>query len=368
MSSIPGYTLELYVEWLHDLVIEKQTGPILSLRMAEMLTPHSARRKVLTEEQFAGVIAFYEPHRESIENWLSDFDEEKQGWRSYSGYREDLTPIEEFQVMVYIDYTTRAFPLLPPIGTLGAPSYFVYQYGGIPNHRFVNSVELTHQERLAILREFSPVVLAQKEPECIEAIITKDILDLYHIPTHRDPGATLFDLMTKVKSLLTDPVVEPEPHDRDYVNKWVADAPRTECECSEVVRYREEGTDAPVDLWSCGECNKRFIPGDEHRKVYDALVYVMAFVTTASDHQLMVTSDKTYQLALGSRLVTSPTATPLEAVLEWARTNPSMVDAYINKRFSHLMGAAGQMDSLTTALEQIATAIEESKNAHHHQQ
>ncbi len=55
MSEIPGYTLEDYLEWCFNYTTDE-------------------------------MIDFFEPHRETIEYWLSDFDEETQSWRDYAPY------------------------------------------------------------------------------------------------------------------------------------------------------------------------------------------------------------------------------------------------------------------------------------------
>jgi len=43
----------------------------------------------LTKEQFSKIVALYEPHRESIEERLDNFDEDNQSWRSYAQYAMD---------------------------------------------------------------------------------------------------------------------------------------------------------------------------------------------------------------------------------------------------------------------------------------
>jgi hypothetical protein len=58
MSSIPGYTLEAWIEWNHSI------------------GSHSPK--------FGPLLALYEPKREWIEDKLLDFDEENQSWRAYN--------------------------------------------------------------------------------------------------------------------------------------------------------------------------------------------------------------------------------------------------------------------------------------------
>lgn len=55
MSSIPGFTLEDFVEWNHNGII------------------------------FPELLVLYEPHRETIEWWLDQFDDNEHNWRDYAG-------------------------------------------------------------------------------------------------------------------------------------------------------------------------------------------------------------------------------------------------------------------------------------------
>lgn len=95
MSSIPGYTLEDFVAWQWNLVVDEAPENNISLGMAEALG-NVAPRPRLTKEQFAPIVAIYEPLRETIERRLDDFDEDNQSWRSYAGYVDaDVTPAME---------------------------------------------------------------------------------------------------------------------------------------------------------------------------------------------------------------------------------------------------------------------------------
>lgn len=58
MSECPGLMLEDFVSWKHS-VSEDWIG-------------------------FKDLIHVYEPYRESIENWLLDFDDEGHSWRGYA--------------------------------------------------------------------------------------------------------------------------------------------------------------------------------------------------------------------------------------------------------------------------------------------
>ena len=85
MSSIPGRTLEDLVAWCYDIIVEGQDDPNTSLQIAEMLGTSAGRRPVLTEAEFAPLLARFESHRESAEYLLGEFDEDCQSWRDYGG-------------------------------------------------------------------------------------------------------------------------------------------------------------------------------------------------------------------------------------------------------------------------------------------
>lgn len=92
MSSIPGYTLEDFLAWNFDVVVnDSETN--FSLGMAEALG-NRPRRPRLTAEQFAPIVELYEEHREKVEERLLDFDEECQSWRDYAGCVFDFIPDE----------------------------------------------------------------------------------------------------------------------------------------------------------------------------------------------------------------------------------------------------------------------------------
>lgn len=83
MSSIPGYTLEDFVAWQWNLIVEEQSESNVSLGMAEFFGTVS-RRKTLTQTEFKEIISLYLPYRQVIEERLADFDEETQSWRGYA--------------------------------------------------------------------------------------------------------------------------------------------------------------------------------------------------------------------------------------------------------------------------------------------
>lgn len=90
MSSLPGLTLESYVAWNHDLIVNGDGTSNPSLEIAEAMGVKTRRRSV-TAEQFAPMIALYEPYREQVENRLVDFDEDKS-WRDYASFCFDFIP------------------------------------------------------------------------------------------------------------------------------------------------------------------------------------------------------------------------------------------------------------------------------------
>lgn len=95
MSSIPGYTLEDFVAWQWNLIVEEQSESNVSLGMAEFFGTVS-RRKTLTQTEFKEIISLYLPYRQVIEERLADFDEETQSWRGYAEV-VDLDIPEEVQ-------------------------------------------------------------------------------------------------------------------------------------------------------------------------------------------------------------------------------------------------------------------------------
>lgn len=92
MSSCPGATLERYLEWLWDLIVDGDTGANPSLQIAELMGVDTRRIRI-TAEQFAPILALYEPYRELIEDKLMDYNEEDNGsWRDYACYAFDSVP------------------------------------------------------------------------------------------------------------------------------------------------------------------------------------------------------------------------------------------------------------------------------------
>lgn len=99
MSSCPGYTLEAFLMWQYDLIVDGDTGANKSLEIAEILGRDTRRRR-LTKEQFASLVILFESQRERVENLLCDFDEENQSWRDYAGCAFDMPPEIELQAEI----------------------------------------------------------------------------------------------------------------------------------------------------------------------------------------------------------------------------------------------------------------------------
>lgn len=91
MSSLPGFSLESFLLWNFDLVVDGQDEANVSLGLAEAIGNIKPRPR-MSPEKFAALVAIYEPHRERVEYLLSDFDEETQSWRTYAYYCFDWLP------------------------------------------------------------------------------------------------------------------------------------------------------------------------------------------------------------------------------------------------------------------------------------
>lgn len=93
MSSLPGFTLEAFLCWQYDLIVEGEEEANLSLGLAEFLG-NIKPRPILNREQFKTIINLFEPYRDQIEDRLSDFEEDEMSWRSYACYAFDFIPEE----------------------------------------------------------------------------------------------------------------------------------------------------------------------------------------------------------------------------------------------------------------------------------
>jgi hypothetical protein len=92
VSSFPGPRLEDYLAWNYNLIVDGDGSANMSLTIAEAMGVVPYRQQITTE-QMQVVAKVFEEYRETVEYWLSNFDEENQGWRQYSsGY--DTIPDE----------------------------------------------------------------------------------------------------------------------------------------------------------------------------------------------------------------------------------------------------------------------------------
>jgi hypothetical protein len=106
MSSCPGSTLEDFLMWDFDLIVDGNGGANPSLQIAEAVGVQTRRRR-LTAEQFAPIVTLFEPHREQVEYKLGSYDEDENGsWRDYAGYAFDFVPRTLYdQGLALIDHT-----------------------------------------------------------------------------------------------------------------------------------------------------------------------------------------------------------------------------------------------------------------------
>lgn len=121
MSSIPGYTLEAFVAWQFDLIVEGAGETNVSRGIAESIG-NAVHRPVLSKVQFMPLVAMYEPYRETIERRLGDFNEETQSWRGYAEYVDLDVPldiVEAAQEYVKVLTTTPSTHPVPTIYNKG---------------------------------------------------------------------------------------------------------------------------------------------------------------------------------------------------------------------------------------------------------
>jgi hypothetical protein len=102
MSSLPGYTLEAYLMWEFNLIVNGDNTANVSMLIAETLGVTHVHRLAITQAEFKPLVAIYEPYREVIEQRLNDFDEENQSWRDYAEYVSIEVPKEVYNVGVEI--------------------------------------------------------------------------------------------------------------------------------------------------------------------------------------------------------------------------------------------------------------------------
>lgn len=117
MSSIPGYTLEAFLAWQYNLIIEGEGESNFSRGMAESIGA-AVRRPVLGKVQFKPLVAMYEPYREVIERRLGDFNEETQSWRGYAEYVDLDVPLDVVEASDQYVKTLCSAPDTHPVPTI----------------------------------------------------------------------------------------------------------------------------------------------------------------------------------------------------------------------------------------------------------
>lgn len=95
MSTLPGLTLERFLMWNYDLIVDGDGRANPSLQIAETLRVTTGRVN-LTREEFAPIVSLFEPFRERVEETLQEFDDDNQSWRDYAGYMFDFIPPEVY--------------------------------------------------------------------------------------------------------------------------------------------------------------------------------------------------------------------------------------------------------------------------------
>ena len=340
MSSIPGYTLEKYVAWNHNLIVQGLDETNVSVGMAESLGLASHQRSVITEEQFAKIVRIYEPHREAIENWLDDFDEEHQSWRDYSGYREDLTNGEFMNVVLLIEAFQRPFPLMSP---LDQQSYWFSRDTKVPNGRMSSALEVNFRERAQILYEFCDLARKADYHAFFEGI-TLVTLQEFRIPDHKDQGASLVELINKSK-----------PKEIPSVK------PTGSCDCKTIARY-VDGDQIPMNLWGCTECRKRFFPADDYNHLYKLVQKTLMFFTK-DDLHIGYGKDGSYAIFADRSQLTSYYPSPFMALEEWYE---KLSDKDVFRESEMIFYKVGSglthgTDRLIGAVESIAQAIKDQE-------
>lgn len=87
MSSCPGYTLEAYLSWNYNLIVEGEEESNFSVGAAEHFGLVQHRRPILTQDEFKFIVDLFEPARQVVTDKLVDFDEDEHGsWRTYGAY------------------------------------------------------------------------------------------------------------------------------------------------------------------------------------------------------------------------------------------------------------------------------------------
>ncbi len=185
MSSIPGYKLEAYVAWRYNVTVAEGAENNVSVGIAEMLG-NVPQRPHLTKEQFAVLLAEFEPIRSTIEEWLGDFDEENQSWRNYSCYpRQDIDDHADAKLRLYVDSLRN-----PMIKTSCEKAGFYAKTEDLWSGSSTKLSRIPIEERRLILREWSATA-RWLDPGLFLDVVTDEVLDAYNIPQYRIKASTL---------------------------------------------------------------------------------------------------------------------------------------------------------------------------------
>lgn len=101
MSSLPGRSLEAFLMWKYDLLVEGLPDANSSQRILEAMGKPSERLK-LTAREFRPLIDLYSNDRDEIETALNHFNEEEQSWRDYAGFSFYFTDKYDEAVKMYL--------------------------------------------------------------------------------------------------------------------------------------------------------------------------------------------------------------------------------------------------------------------------
>jgi hypothetical protein len=89
MSHCPGYTLEAYLTYAFDLLVEEHSTAIRAFY---------AYQKILSPEQFASLVKIFESCREGVESRLDDYmdggEEDHGSWRDWEDNVHGRVPDE----------------------------------------------------------------------------------------------------------------------------------------------------------------------------------------------------------------------------------------------------------------------------------
>jgi hypothetical protein len=96
VSNKPGNSLESFVMWNYNLIVDDDDTANESLRIAEILGTATRRRPQITNEEFAPILVLFEPYRDRVEDLLNGHDDNEASWRDFAGYAFDFIPDEVY--------------------------------------------------------------------------------------------------------------------------------------------------------------------------------------------------------------------------------------------------------------------------------